>query len=226
MAKLTQAERFRDAREIYNKHGQQSITEVAKNTCIPKSLISSLEKDLETDANNKTQARNVGYLTVTQLAEYYGVSLEWLCMRSDDPRIKSSAVDDLGLSAESINQLETWKKDKPRYLSILSDFLTSKSFCNFLEHVQYYRLLADSTNGGNLSDLENDLSVINDYKKTMLDVLTYIKNNGDFSPYLMAYFSLHQCLLPGDIANFYLSQAQQSITEAIKNEMTEYVLKK
>lgn len=172
-------------------------------------------------SDNKTASIDA----IPKIAEYFNVSSDWLLGLSDDRRIKPSAVSELGLSETAVRQIEEWKANNHRYLTILSDFITSKTFSSFLENVQHYRLLTDTANGKNLSDFSSDLKVIGDYKKTMIDILKYVQQEGDFSPYLTSYFSLHQRLLPGDVANFYLLQAQEAMTEVIKNEMTEYVIK-
>lgn len=172
-------------------------------------------------SDNKTASIDA----IPKIAEYFNVSSDWLLGLSEDRRIKPSAVNDLGLSETAVRQIEEWKAHNHRYLTILSDFITAKAFSSFLENVQHYRLLTDCANGKNLSDFSSDLKVIGDYKKTMVDILKYVQQEGDFSPYLTSYFALHQRLLPGDVANFYLLQAQEAITEVIKNEMTEYVIK-
>ena len=172
-------------------------------------------------SDNKTASIDA----IPKIAEYFNVSSDWLLGLSEDRRTKPSAVNDLGLSETAIKQIEEWKANNHRYLTILSDFITAKDFSIFLENVQHYRLLVDCANKKNLSDFSSDLKVLRDYKHTMVDVLKYVQQEEDFSPYLTTYFALHQRLLPGDVANFYLLQAQEAMTEVIKNEMTEYVIK-
>lgn len=67
---LTRAERFKDARTVHNKHGSQTINEVAEQTGIAKSMISALEND-EID-------RDVGYQNIAKLAKHYGVTSDFL----------------------------------------------------------------------------------------------------------------------------------------------------
>lgn len=98
MVRLERHERFQDAREVHNPHGKQSMEEVATATGISKSMIS----DLETEESG----RDVGYKKIAILAQYYGVSVDWLMGLTDDPHPKPTAVDDLGISAEAVEQIK------------------------------------------------------------------------------------------------------------------------
>ena len=97
MAKLTRGERFKDARTEYNQHGKQTMKSVEIITGISASLI----KDLEDDDS----ARSVGYDKVAALATHYGVSSDFLLGLSNDPSPKPSAVDELGLFPETVDEL-------------------------------------------------------------------------------------------------------------------------
>lgn len=70
MCVLTRGERFKDARTVHNQHGSQSMDEVYSATGISPSMI----KDLEDDEKN----RSVGYDKIAILAQYYGVSSDFL----------------------------------------------------------------------------------------------------------------------------------------------------
>lgn len=96
MARLTRAERFKDARIERNQHGKQTMDVVAAATGITKSKIHALEAD----AN-----RDVGYETVAILAKHYGVSADWLLGLTEDYKPQPSAVDDLNLSTAAVDQL-------------------------------------------------------------------------------------------------------------------------
>lgn len=61
--------RFKWARE---KIKQINVQTVAKELEIPRSLIDEIELD-------SPKKRGVSYLTVKKLADYYGVSMDWLC---------------------------------------------------------------------------------------------------------------------------------------------------
>ena len=95
--KLTRGERFKDARLDLNKNGKQTMRMVADATGIAASLL----KDLEDDENN----RSVGYDKIAVLAKHYGVSSDWLLGITDDSSLRSSAVDDLGLSTKAVQQI-------------------------------------------------------------------------------------------------------------------------
>lgn len=93
--------RFREARTEYNRHGSQSTKEVAAATGITKSLI----EDIESTAG---KPRDVGYLKVKKLAEYYGVSSDYLLGLSDTPSIDEdvqAACKTTGLSELSVKIL-------------------------------------------------------------------------------------------------------------------------
>lgn len=93
--------RFKLARTAYNQHGKQSVKTVSEETGISKSLID----DLESNVGNK---REVSYLKVKKLAEYYGVTSDYLLGIIDCP----SADYDLqsvyyytGLSVEAVEAI-------------------------------------------------------------------------------------------------------------------------
>lgn len=93
--------RFKVARTLYNQHGQQSPKDVSNITGITKSLIEDLE-------SNVGKRRNVGYLTVKKLAQYYGVSTDYLLGLTDTPSIDPQiqiAHKVTGLSEDAIHQL-------------------------------------------------------------------------------------------------------------------------
>lgn len=73
---LTRGERFKDARRIYNQHGDQTMEQVHKATGVYASLIKDLEADSE---------RDCGYLKIAKLAKHYGVSIDWLLGFVENP---------------------------------------------------------------------------------------------------------------------------------------------
>lgn len=105
MSSLKTWERFQDARLLYNQHGKQTLRQVMDATGIQKSMISALERD--TSDSNK-QGRNVGYKDVAQLAEYYGVSVDWLLGLSNEPKLIPRELDVLGISEHSAEILTNY----------------------------------------------------------------------------------------------------------------------
>lgn len=103
MCKLTRGERFKDARTVHNKNGNQSMDEVYTATGVSASMI----KDLEDDEKN----RSVGYDKVAALAKHYGVSADYLLglsdIKSSDPSVKS-IIEMTGLSEENVLRLIAW----------------------------------------------------------------------------------------------------------------------
>lgn len=98
MAVLTRGERFKDARIVYNRYHKQTMDEVSAATGVSKSLIQSLEDD--------SVSRSVGYDKVATLARHYHVSIDFLLGLTEDPYLKKSAIDDLGLSPTAISNLK------------------------------------------------------------------------------------------------------------------------
>ena len=94
--------RFKLARTIHNQHGKESVKSVFEKTGISKSLIDDLE-------SNVGKKRAVSYLTVKELAEYYGVTSDYLLGLSDNPSRDEDiqiAAKTTGLSNTAIIQLE------------------------------------------------------------------------------------------------------------------------
>ena len=97
-----QENRFKLARTIHNQHGKESVKSVFEKTGISKSLIDDLE-------SNVGKKRAVSYLTVKELAEYYGVTSDYLLGLSDNPSRDEDiqiAAKTTGLSNTAIIQLE------------------------------------------------------------------------------------------------------------------------
>lgn len=103
--------RFKQARTKYNRHGAQSTKEVEKATGVTKSLIEDLESTVY-------KRRGVSYLKVKKLAEYYGVSSDYLLELSSTPSVKEDeqmVCKMTGLSAGSVqclNRLTTIAEEK------------------------------------------------------------------------------------------------------------------
>ena len=107
--------RFKQARMEHNQHGSQSTKEVAKATGITKSLI----EDIESTAG---KPRNVSYLTVKKLAQYYGVSSDYLLGLSGTPSIDEDiqvAYKVTGLSEKAISVLNGADSDELDFISFL-----------------------------------------------------------------------------------------------------------
>lgn len=136
--------RFKMARTVYNQHGTQSTKEVEKETGVTKSLI----EDIESTAG---KPRNVGYLTVKKLAEYYGVSSDYLLGLSNTPSTKEdiqAACKTTGLSTLAIEWLRSLV-DKPNDLGNLNAVLENKTFqavLPFIEELKNVQIAAEMNN--------------------------------------------------------------------------------
>lgn len=108
-------DRFRDAREIYNQHGKQSQRDVAKALTVKKidgedvkitySYLSKIENERPGD---------IGYKKVIALAEYYGVSPEWLLTGNGSPSRDvsiQSICNATGLSQSIVEHLISWNNE-------------------------------------------------------------------------------------------------------------------
>lgn len=133
--------RFKMARTVYNQHGPQSTKEVEKETRVTKSLI----EDIESTAG---KPRNVGYLTIKKLAEYYGVSADYLLGLSDTPSVKEdiqAACKTTGLSDDSINHLKRlanirWGHDDLTLSNAINSFMGSEGFVAFMMGFWCYQI--------------------------------------------------------------------------------------
>ena len=121
--------RYYTARTKYNKHGFQPIQDVYKNTGIAKSLLSDLEAEKD---------RGVSYKKIKDLAEYYGVSVDWLLGLSDvhslSPDIKS-AVKTTGLTEDAISTLIHYSGSRiPALISMIcsSDDASLEDLCDWV----------------------------------------------------------------------------------------------
>ena len=113
---------FKVARTRFNQHGKQSVKTVSEQTGINRTLIDELE------VNDGRKPRNVGYLTVTQLAKHYGVSADYLLGLSPNPTNDAdiqTTIKTTGLSQKAVEYLQQTAHTVPAYSLILSQFLES-----------------------------------------------------------------------------------------------------
>lgn len=146
----SRAERFLEARTVYNKNGKQSTGDVEKETGIRKSLISSLENEAD---------RSVGYDKIVILANHYGVSTDWLFGLTNDPHREPCAADDLGLSAHAIDLIIRWKKQGDSGNSILSPMMKQAiiGLSNFVEIPLFLALMSRVQNLCSTVTNENEI---------------------------------------------------------------------
>lgn len=117
---LTRGERFKDARTVYNKNGNQTMAEVAAITGVSASLIKELEDDFS--------KRDFGYKKIASLAVHYGVSANWLLGITEDHNIIPCATDELGLSESAISSICDYKNMSTGALSGLDMLLNAIDF--------------------------------------------------------------------------------------------------
>lgn len=130
MAKLEIGERFKDARNVHNQHGKQTMDEVANATGVSKTVIQSLEK-WEKRKNN----RDVGISNIIALAKHYGVSADWLLGLSEDHNKQPCAADTLGLSENIVNWFVSLKENSTPENDL------SASICDVMELPRFQTLM-------------------------------------------------------------------------------------
>lgn len=147
--------RFYLARTKNNKHGFQSAKEVHDNTGISRSMIDDLESE--------EKERNVSYKTVARLAEYYGVSSDYLLKLSDIPSVTpemKAAAEYTGLSEVCIEKIRKINALSPRLITALSFLLEDYGFYRIvLEDVSWFiRNSSLANNNGEDDDFVDILS--------------------------------------------------------------------
>lgn len=123
MSILTREERFKDARTVFNKNGNQTMREVEEATGVNKSKIQALE--------DNENPRAVGYGDIAALAKHYGVSADYLLSLTDDPHHRPAATDELGISAtavKKIHYIQNCAENITDYSAFLSQFLESSLY--------------------------------------------------------------------------------------------------
>ncbi len=103
------------------------MDEVHASTGVSKSLIKELEDDEAT--------RDFGYKKITALAIHYGVSADWLLGLTEDPHIKPSAIDELGLSVYAVNVLKNLHSLAPSFALTLSKFIENMHFFAIVDEI-------------------------------------------------------------------------------------------
>jgi transcriptional regulator with XRE-family HTH domain len=145
MCTLTRGERFKDARNIHNKNGKQTMDEVYAATHITGSMITDLEDD--------EKKRSVGYDKIVALSNHYGVSADYLLGLTDDPNIHPRATDELGLSVQAIDWLSSLANspDKNRYSKCLNALFEMNDFQHLIHLlVEYFSAIEASTIAANI----------------------------------------------------------------------------
>lgn len=121
--------RFKLARTKYNRHGPESVKDVAKSAGVTGSLIDDLE-------SNVGKPRDVGYLKIRKLAVYYGVTSDFLLGLSGTPSVKEDiqvVCKTTGLTEKAI---EAIKASGGWGIDVLNCFLEDSDFFNLLSYVR------------------------------------------------------------------------------------------
>lgn len=125
--KCSMENRFKQARTVYNRHGVQSTKEVEKATGVTKSLIEDLE-------SNVGKRRNVGYLTIKKLSEYYGVTSDYLLGLTNTPTIDAkfrAICDYTGLSSRVVE----WLHGQTGTMWIINGILENEALPHILNDI-------------------------------------------------------------------------------------------
>ncbi len=219
----TSVNRFKWARENLTT---VNIQTVAKTLGIPRSLIDEIESD-------NPQKRGVSYLTVKKLADFYGVSMDWICSEDlpleewsikKDARIaaeytglSSAAVESLGKinaeqnnpSSESVDRYVTRKK-----LESYNFFLSNAEASEILTQVYLY-LYADF--GMFFRQPVNDSNSIHALSRESFRIAHDLFFSSDIQFLLQSDQTDDEILYSfGFSANDYANLALERITDAIK----------
>ncbi|MCD8117496.1 MAG: helix-turn-helix transcriptional regulator [Oscillospiraceae bacterium] len=128
---MLNADRLKAARTEYNKHGKQTLREVADTTWVSASLISDLEAG---------SPRDVGYQKISRLADHYGVAVGWLLDETDtrtaDMDVRG-VCEYTGLSEAAVERLVSFKQENDRTgtSDILSLLLEAKGITVLLDGI-------------------------------------------------------------------------------------------
>lgn len=126
--------RFKEARTIHNQHGKQSVLVVAKETGITRTLIDDLEIE------QLSKQRDVGYRKIAKLADYYGVSVDWLVGLSDSPSINTDdkfLTDKVGFTHAAVGKLKAYHEGRPHRIKALSTLLEQDDFGYILDDIAH-----------------------------------------------------------------------------------------
>lgn len=123
-------ERFRKARTIYNKNGNQNKKEAAAGAGVTESILSNIEND--------DIGRDVGCSHVIALANYYGVTTDYLLGLSNAPTNDESvisAVSYTGLSFEIVKKLNRFKNDEshPFRIDMINSLFETREIAYLLD---------------------------------------------------------------------------------------------
>jgi len=81
--------------------------------------------------------------TLFCLADFYGVSVDWLLGRTGDHKLFAPAVDELGLSVDAVHRIRDRFYSEGE-LSILSNLIASVEFWDIIHEVRVLQKLRDS----------------------------------------------------------------------------------
>ena len=120
--KLTLQEKLKDLR---NERGL-SLVELSEKTGISKSALGSYESD---DTKNAIAAN-----AIITLAEFYGVSSDYLLGITENRKLHPFPVDELGMDDETIELL----KGQNRNIRLICEMIKNPHFSDFLSNLEIY----------------------------------------------------------------------------------------
>ena len=144
--KLTNAERLKDLR----LEKGLTLKELAEQTGLSQSALGSYEAD---------EGKEISPYSVTTLANYYGVSTDYLLGLTETKNHPNTALHELGLSDEMIELLKSGKLNN----RLLCEIVTHKGFPRFLTDVEIY---VDRIADMRVNDMN---AVLNATRQMMLD---------------------------------------------------------
>ncbi len=138
MTDFERAKRFKQARIELNRHGKQTLAEVAEATGMSPSTLSTLE--------NPEHSRVPSSKNVNILAQHYGVNPGWLLGQSISPStdLNTQMISDYtGLSTEAIRIIRNLTRDEVDR-RLVNALIESEEFSSLVHTTQVIRDRGDS----------------------------------------------------------------------------------
>lgn len=129
--------KFADNLQELITNSGKTIKALAKEIGISSGALSKYQND----------AAEAGIDALSKIADYFDVSTDFLLGKSNDPKRKATAIDDIGLSPEAVNALTEMSKQKesmPYQFYLLNAILTHPEFQAILFGMAEIQLTADS----------------------------------------------------------------------------------
>lgn len=193
-----------------------SLSDIAKKMGVPKRSLD--------DWKDNASAANTDSLP--KIAEYYGVSYDFLMGASTDPARAPAAADELGLDPEVVRMLVSWKEERQekteefnKYrspLNLMNALLLSPWFINALRDF-YVSIKLSSLMGNDPSNIDDMFEYREKEGPRAMRQIDDLRDKGKSTFLLETTIATKANLTAEDIAEFYLQQGLNRVRKAIEN---------